>query len=651
MPTVIKGVFSANAKGYGFVINDNGEDIFIPPDKVNGALHYDTVECTIKRSTRTTRPEGTITRLISRGRPQMSGTFYADQYQSNKNQSNKKSRSGNITPLEANIPYYFPIAPVAIKKLGLIDGHRVMFKVSLDGRVTVTEILGHKNDPGVDVISIVRQYGVPYEFSEKVQEAAAVLPKTVTAKDRKGRVDLRNLHIITIDGSDTKDIDDAISLDVMPGGHYELGVHIADVSYYVPAKSVIDLEARARGTSIYLADRVIPMLPHLLSNGICSLNPGVDRLALSCIMEIDGSGDVVDYRIEETVINSKRKYTYDEVLELIDTETDTKTDTETAAETAAEDSSYFRQMNALAEILRKKRKSRGALDFDLNEAKIIVDDQGFPIDIEVKKATAATSLIEEFMIVCNETIAEHIKDDAAFVYRTHERPDTDKMYQLSAYAQSLGHDFAVSSKGVSPKTLQKLLNELEPKSEAQSALKPFILRCLKQARYTEDNIGHFGLASRRYCHFTSPIRRYPDLLVHRSIKGGLRKRGLADLCLHCSKTERTAEALERDVAQLKKCQFMADKLGQVFDGVVSGVVAWGVFVELSNTVEGMIPLNFFIDDEYVFVEKQMALFGARKKNRIRLGDPITVELSRVDVEERKITFAPRLGAAISRSPT
>ena len=604
---IIQGAFNANARGYGFVVNeDNKPDIFIPADKVNGALHLDIVEVKIKNG-KHTRPEGAITRIISRGFPLLAGTFCAHEKY--------------IVPLEPKVPYGFPVTTAAIKKLKLVDGHRVMFSCSVEGQIKVEEVFGHKNDPGMDVLSMVRQYGVPYKFPSAVIKDANALPDTVMEDDVKGREDYRDWDIFTIDGADTKDIDDAISLKILPNKNYELGVHIADVSHYVKPASKLDKEARARGTSIYLADRVIPMLPHVLSNGICSLNPDVDRLTLSCIMEINKKGEVVSNRLAESVIRSNRKYTYDEVAKMIDTKKFT---------------GNFKQMHALAKILHKKRVLRGALEFTPIEAKIVVDDAGMPVDIVPRKPNSATSLIEEFMIVCNETVAEHIKESGSesFVYRTHDRPDNEKMFQLAAYAKDLGYTMPVSEKGVSPKTLQKLLDHADP------TLEPFILRSMKQARYTMENIGHFGLASRCYCHFTSPIRRYPDLLVHRSIKGILKKRGLADLCVHCSVTERNAESLERDVLQLKKAQFMMDKVGQEFEGVVSGVTAWGIFVQLPNTVEGLVPMNELTNDYYEFVEKQMALYGRRKKKRIRLGDTFKIRVSSVNEEDSRITFLP-----------
>ena len=608
---IAAGVFSANAHGYGFVSTgiDGEPDIFIPEDKINGALHTDVVEVKKRRGHNKARPEGAVVRILSRGCPLLAGTFCAE-----------KKSTGYILALDPKIPWAFSVAPAAIKRLGLVDGHRVMFSVPINGRTQIKEIFGHKNDPGIDVLSIVRQYNVPYTFSDKVLTEASSLPYSVDADDLEGRADFRGWPIITLDGSDTKDIDDAISLRLLDGGCFELGVHIADVSHYVPPGGALDKEARARGTSIYLADRVIPMLPHLLSNGICSLNPNVDRLALSCIMEINRAGNVLSHRIEQSVIHSQRRFTYDEAADILNGADDNWAE-------------CLKNMDTLAQILRKKRIARGALEFNFSEAKVIVNEGGFPIDIEARQSNAATSLIEEFMIVCNETIAERCKN-GPFVFRTHEAPDIDKMYQLSAYAQNLGYKLPVSQKGVSAKALQNLISHMEP------ALEPAILRSLKQARYTAENIGHFGLASKFYCHFTSPIRRYPDLLVHRSIKGMLKKRGLTDLCIHCSQTERNAEALERDVLQLKKVQFMADKIGQVFEGIVSSVVSWGFYVQLPNTVEGLVPMDFLIDDEYVFVEKQAALFGVRSKKRIRLGDLISVVVAKVNAAERKLTFAP-----------
>ena len=617
---VFVGVFSATSRGYGFVSAAvAGEpDIFIPKDKICGALHSDTVEYVVKPRGKSVRTEGEITRVVSRGHLLMAGTFYIES-------SMRKKNSGYVTALDSKIPYAFPVTPAAIKKLGLVDGHRVMFEVSVGGRIRVKEIFGHKNDPGVDVLSLIRQYGVFDVFSEEALKEASDLPGSVTEADIACRSDFRDWLIITIDGSDTKDIDDAVSLRLLPNGHFELGVHISDVSHYVPRGSALDTDARVRGVSIYLADRVIPMLPHRLSNDLCSLTPNEDRLALSCIMEIDGQGNVLAHQIMPSVIHSQRRFTYDEVLQIIE------------KGKADKWSHCLTDMAGLADILKKKRIVRGALEFNFSETKITVDESGFPTAIEARKSNVATSLIEEFMIVCNETVAERCKD-APFVFRTHERPELDKMYKLSAYAQNLGCRLPISEKGVSSKTLQKLLFEVE-NTPLEFALSPVVLRSLKQAQYAMENKGHFGLASRYYCHFTSPIRRYPDLLVHRSLKSGLKKSQLSELCARCSDTERNAEALEREVLQLKKCQFMMGKTGQTFDGIVSGVVSWGVYVRLFNTVEGLVPMDLLIDDdEYVFVEKQVALFGVRKKKRIRLGDPFSVVLISVREDERKIIF-------------
>ena len=607
MSVVKKGVFSAKNQGYGFIpAEEKGEpDVYIPVDNVNGALHSDVVEYRLRM--RNARPEGTVTRILSRGHTLIAGTFYAEE-----------KNEGYIVALDSKFPYAFTVPPAAIKRLGLVDGHRVMFKVLLDGKIVVSEIYGHKNDVGIDVLNIVKQFGAPTEFSKNSIKESDDIPDSVTESSLEGREDYRSWYIVTIDGSDTKDIDDAVSLRILPNGNFELGVHIADVSHYVQPGSALDNDARARGTSIYLADRVIPMLPEKLSNGVCSLNPNVDRLTLSCIMEIDKSGDLISHKISPSVIRSQKRYTYDEVLELLN---EGKTE-------------FINDLNKLAVILRDKRIKRGALKFNSKEAKVILDKRGIPTDIIARQANAATSIIEELMIVCNETVAGQF-EDKPFVFRIHEPPDVNKMHALASYARNFGHNLFVSEKGVSAKELQKLVMQMNP------ALEPVILRSLNQARYTMENKGHFGLALSHYCHFTSPIRRYPDLLVHRAIKTGLKKRGLNSICEHCSNTERNADSIERTVLQLKKCQYLADKIGQEYTGIVCGVFPWGLFIKLPNTIEGFVPLEFLVDDKYRFVERQMAFYGLRRKKKIALGNTFKAILINVDVAERKITFAPK----------
>jgi len=609
---VITGKFVGNAGKFGFVVTDSLADIFIPPEKLNGAIHGDTVKCSVSKYSRGNRQEGQIVSVVKRGLPVLMGVFRTH-----------KKKGGFVVPSEKKIPQHFTVAASSIKRLGLTSGHIVEFRVLLNGKVQVLGILGHQNDPGMDVFAMIRQSGVSYNFSDEVLAESSSLPNAVTFNDFADRVDFRDWNIITIDGNDTKDIDDAVSLTILPNKNFELGVHIADVSHYVLPGTALDKEARLRGTSIYLADRVIPMLPPKLSNGICSLNPNVDRLAVSCIMEIDETGTVVAHRLTPSVIHSRRQFSYDEVANILDTPQKSE---------QTEWHEHFANMNALAKILRNKREQRGALNFNIAESKIILDETGKPINIELRTANSATALIEEFMIICNETVAETAQKKA-FVFRTHEPPDVEKMYQLSAYAQGLGYKLPISERGVSVKDLQTLAAKMDP------TLEMIILRALKQAKYTTKNIGHFGLASDCYCHFTSPIRRYPDLMVHRSIKNPIRKRGLNDLCNHCSTTERTAESLEREVSQLKKVQFMSNKIGKKFNAVVSGITSWGFFVKLPNTIEGIVPLNTLYD-YYEFLEKKMILIGTHSKIEIYMGMPITVRLTYASEKERTLTFAP-----------
>ena len=541
----------------------------------------------------------------------LAGTFFTDE--------NKYF----VRPFDSKLSHIFNVSKAETKKHGLVDGTRVMFSKSRGNYVKITEVFGHRNDPGADVLALVYQSKVPHTFSEEVLTEAAALPKKVRAKDIADREDYRDRDIITIDGSDTKDIDDAISIEPLKNGGFELGVHIADVSHYVSQNSFLDNEAKERGTSIYLADRVIPMLPAVLSNGICSLNPNTDRLTLSCIMQIDRQGKVLSSKIVPSVIHSKKRFTYEEVDEILE----------------GRESSWaavLNNMRSLAEILGKKRTDRGALYFDLKETKIRVDETGFPVAIEARSSSASTSLIEEFMIVANETVAEKYKN-ANFVFRTHEKPDLHKTHKLYAFSQGLGFTVPVSKDGVAVKKLQHLLMAIKG-THAEAAIGMLVLRTLKQAGYTPENIGHYGLASTCYCHFTSPIRRYPDLLVHRAIKYGLKKKNLSALCEACSVKERKAEALEREVTQLKKIQYMADKIGLVYEGTVSGVVSWGVFIQLPNTVEGFIPIQDLPNDNYFYVDEQLALYGRNTKKRIRIGDPLRVEVCSINEEMRRIIF-------------
>jgi len=647
----LAGKFIGNARGFGFVAPSNGgADIFIPPHLTLGALDGDIVTCKITQEELSHIPvnpdkpsrTGKVVEIANR-RP-MVGAFFT------------KGNQGFVRPVETKIPYIFSVPPKTISRFGLADGHRVIF--SVDKRMDpadgiqpcfITEVMGHINDPGIDVLTLVRQADIPYEFSGETMTEVTALPDVVTEEECRDRLDLRDNLIFTIDGDDTKDIDDAISFDVNEDGSIKLGVHIADVSHYVKEFSALDDSALDRGTSIYLTDRVIPMLPHRLSGGICSLFPYVDRLTLSCIMTVNPQGYVTDYEIIKTVINSKKRWTYNEVQEIID-----------GADTTEDWRKIIEAMDSLRDTLRKKRDAKGALDFDLPEAKIRVDETGKPISIELYVRTRATGIIEEFMILCNETIAAHFLNlEAPFVYRTHEAPSVDKLAKLSGITQHLG--FTVPKNTDSPMALQRLLAKTAGTPAAQ-AIATAVLHSLPQARYTPDNPTHYGLASQAYCHFTSPIRRYADLQIHRIIKAWLASPSghpglnpeayqhfneiLPTVCAQCSHTERAAEALEREVEQMKKVQFMSGQEGQIFEATISGITQWGVYVMLANTVEGIIPFENLRRNHFTFdKEKVVYIRKAQKKSKtnnsaaLRHGETITVRLVKVLDDERKIIFA------------
>lgn len=615
--TQITGKFIGNERGFGFVLRerDIGEDIFIPPHFTNGALSGDEVIC-VPQKKDGEKISGKILEIIRRA--PMLGTFFSD------------GKQGFVRPVEKKIPYVFAVPMKTIARFALADGHRVVFSINKRARPDerlepcfVTEVLGHVNDPGVDVLTLIYEAGVPYEFPEEVAEETAKIPMEITEPDLQNRIDLRAENIFTIDGDDTKDIDDAISFEKTADG-YRLGVHIADVAHYVRPGTALDDAAFSRGTSIYLADRVIPMLPHALSSGICSLFPGVDRLTLSCIMTVNTHGNVTDYEIAPSVIHSRRRYTYTEVQEILD----------------RADNTLLNSMNELREILRDKREKRGALDFDLPEAKIRADENGRVISIEPCQRNNATGIIEEFMILCNETVARHyLAKKIPFVYRTHEEPSAEK---LAALAEQLAKGKKI--KRVNAAALQALLEAAKDTSAAYTT-SAAILRALPQAAYTHTNPTHFGLASEAYCHFTSPIRRYADLQVHRIIKEDLREspEALAKVCTQCSRTERVAETLEREVTELKKVQFMSDKEGQTFDAIVSGLTSWGIFVMLKNTAEGLIPAANLIRHRYKFNKEQNLYEAKRRKGektarQLRPGATVKVRLIRADEDERRLIF-------------
>lgn len=533
--------------------------------------------------------------------------------------------------------------------MGAVTGHKVVVEITDYGEDRrnpegkIIEILGHINDPGVDILSVIRRYELPVEFPDEVYQEIENVELEINEKEMMGREDLRNVLTITIDGEDSKDLDDAVSLTKLDNGNYELGVHIADVSHYVQEHTALDKEAYERGTSVYLVDRVIPMLPHKLSNGICSLNPHEDRLALSCIMEIDHRGYVVNHRVVNSVIYSDYRMTYTAVREILEDKTPE------LLEKYAEIVPMLEEMNELREILVAKRKKRGSVNFDLPESKIILDEQGKPIDIKPYDRNIATNLIEEFMLVCNETVAENFFwQEIPFVFRSHQEPDEEKTEKMEQFIRGFGYRVKKKDGEIHPREIQRVLAEAEGKPE-ERIITRMVLRSMMQARYTADNQGHFGLAAKYYCHFTSPIRRYPDLEIHRLIKltlagemSGKREQSyrkkMPDIAQHCSKRERVAEDAERDTDALKKVEFMLDKIGETYEGIISGVTNWGIYVELANTVEGMVALNQLDDDYYEFDDRNMQVVGKRGGKIYRLGDAVQVTVAKVSKELGTIDF-------------
>ena len=632
----VTGVFTAHQRGFGFVtIEGETEDIFIPGDKVNGAMHMDRVEIAVLPTTSGKRKEGAVLKVIERGMKHVVCTYEASE------------NFGFAVP--DNTRFGSDIFIPKGKSMGAVAGHKVVVEVTSYGKKDkkpegrVVEIIGHINDPGTDILSIVKAYDMPVEFSEKIMHQVENVSKEVTDADMAGRMDLRDWTMVTIDGEDAKDLDDAVSL-FMDGDNYVLGVHIADVSNYVQEHSALDVEALKRGTSVYLVDRVIPMLPHALSNGICSLNEAQNRLTLSCIMTINPKGEVIDHKIAETVIRTNRRMTYTNVKKILEDK-----DPEVMEE-YKELVPMFEKMAELASILRKRRMKRGSIDFDFPETKVILNDKGEPIDIKPYDRNVATKLIEDFMLIANETVASHFFwQEIPFVYRTHENPDTEKIHKLSTFINNFGYSLHIGADEVHPKELQKLLEKIEGTDE-EALISRLTLRSMKQARYTTACTGHFGLAASYYCHFTSPIRRYPDLQIHRIIKETLRGRmnakriehyeGILDeVAKQSSQMERRADEAERETIKLKKCEYMAKHIGEEFEGVISGVTEWGFFVELPNTVEGLVRVTELKDDFYQFYEDTYELVGEATNKRYKLGQKVKVVVESTDKLMRTIDFA------------
>ena len=630
----LRGMFQANARGFGFVtVEGEGEDIFISEDDMNGAMQGDEVEVVITKAPEGMRREGKITKIVQRGTQRIVGY-----YQSRKN-------FGFVVP--DNERFLQDIFVPAERSKGAVTGHKVVVELTSYGENgkkpegKIVEILGHVTDPGVDILSIVKGYDLPTEFPEKVLNQAERVAKAVTTADMAGRKDVRSWQTVTIDGEDAKDLDDAITL-TKEGDRYILGVHIADVTNYVQENSALDREALKRGTSVYLADRVIPMLPRVLSNGMCSLNAGEDRLALSCIMTIDAKGNVVDHQIAETVVNVDERMSYTSVKKILEDRD------EAECERYHDLIPMFELMKELSHILRERRHRRGAIDFDFPEAKIILNESGEPVDIKAYDRNVATKIIEDFMLVANETVAEdYFWQDMPFLYRTHENPDPEKMRKLATFINNFGYTLRLTD-DLRPKEIQKLLSEIEG-SDAENLISRLTLRSMKKAKYTTECVGHFGLAAKYYCHFTSPIRRYPDLQIHRIIKenlhGGLSpKRAdhydaiLPDVAVQTSAMERRAADAERDTDKLKMAEYMEQFVGETFDGVVSGVTAWGVYVELPNTIEGMVSINN-MKGFYTFDEEHYEMVGELGNRSYKLGQKVKVVVIGTDKILRTIDFA------------
>lgn len=635
---LIRGRFTGHAKGFAFVIPDEPgmDDIFIPPNETGNAMHGDTVLARVSTEKFGQRREGTIVRIVERGIKQIVGTYTESKYFGFVIPDDKKLTSDIFIPKAASN--------------GAVEGHKVVVKLTTypEGRKSaegeVVEILGHKNDPGVDILSVIHKHGLPGPFPENVLEHANATPDSIDENELKNRRDLRDQTIVTIDGADAKDLDDAVTVTKLENGNYKLGVHIADVSYYVQEGSPIDREAAERGTSVYLVDRVIPMIPHRLSNGICSLNPQVDRLTLSCEMEINENGEVVGHDIFQSVIKTTERMTYSDVNKIL-TEKD-----EELIKRYEPLVPMFERMEELASILRHKRMARGAIDFDFKEAKVLVDEEGHPTDVVLRERSVAERLIEEFMLVANETIAEHFHWlDVPFIYRIHEDPKEDKLRRFFEFITNFGYIVKGTANSVHPRALQEIIEAVQGKPE-EMVVSTVMLRSMQQAKYETENLGHFGLSTEFYTHFTSPIRRYPDLIVHRLIRTYLiegkleqavrEKWGaqLPDIAEHSSKMERRAVDAERETDELKKAEFMEDKIGQEYDGIISSVTNFGMFVELPNTIEGLIHVSYMTDDYYHYDERHYAMIGERTGNVFRIGDEITVRVINVNKDERTIDF-------------
>lgn len=639
------GVFTGNQRGFGFVtVEGEDEDYYISDKETHGALDGDKVLITIVDSRSGRRKEARVIKIIEHVNNEVVGYY------------KKYKNFGFVIPDNRKLgeDIYIPES----KSMNSVNGNKVVVRITEYGdrdhkaEGEIIEILGHVNDPGTDIISIVRSCELPVEFSDEVLLEAESVGAVVKNEDLDGRTDYRDVLTITIDGADSKDLDDAVSLSLIDGG-YRLGVHIADVSHYVKEGSALDVEALERGTSVYLIDRVIPMLPTELSNGICSLNEGEDRLALSCIMDIDYTGKVINHVIEETVINVNNRMTYDKVYEIllklgcIDADEDKTSSDMNNIDEYSHLFDMLTNMKKLSDLIRERRRERGSIDFDFPEAQIKLTPEGRPIEIGVRNQNAAHRIIEDFMLMANETVAEdYYWQELPFEFRVHEHPDKDKVNNLKKIIEKFGYYLKSPSDDIHPKELQKLLAAIDG-TEEENYISRMVLRSMQQARYQVECSGHFGLAARYYCHFTSPIRRYPDLQIHRIIKENIHGRLTTERILHYnkilpeisksnSKRERRAEEAERQVEKLKKVQYMSKHIGEEFEGHISGVTGYGFYVELDNTVEGMVSLVSIPGDYYLFDEENMLIYGRETGNVYQMGQKVDIVV--VDTDKRMLTI-------------
>jgi len=631
------GMLQINKKGYGFVtlMNEESGDIFIPKNGLNGAMNQDKVLVRVSRKKTGANLEGEIFKVVERGNQEVIGVYSEDKEVGYVTSDDKRFQAKVIIN-KNNSKGAMPEHKVKVQIIKFISSELVEGKI--------VEILGHKNDPGIDILSVVYKYNIPTIFPDKALNQAEMIKDEVSEADLIGRRDLRNQLIVTIDGEDAKDLDDAVTVTKLDNGNFQLGVHIADVSHYIKENDSLDTEAYKRGTSVYLVDRVVPMIPHRLSNGICSLNPHIDRLVISCEMEINSAGAVVKYEIFPGVIKTVERMTYTNVNKILVSQDQEVMDRYEPL------LPMFNDMYELFHILNQRRKERGAINFETNEAKIIVNDEGKPLDIQLRVRDVAEKIIEEFMLCANETIAENFHWlNYPFIYRVHEKPDSEKIRRFYQLCNALGYPIKGKENTVHPKSLQEVLEKVEDTKEA-AVINTMLLRSMAKARYSEQSIGHYGLATEFYTHFTSPIRRYPDTIVHRLIREfifdakcdvkNFEKYSslLKDIALHTSKCERNAVDCEREVDDMKKAEYMEDKVGEVFEGIISSVTNWGIYVELPNTVEGLVHVLDMTDDYYAFDQKTMSLIGERTKKNFRLGDTVTVKVISANKEEREVDF-------------